>query len=140
VRRTWLLWIVKIPADQLVRCYTAFLLQTLWNWYAVGPLHFASINFWEMYGLLLMVGVLAESVSTREEKFLEQEFMFTAVSASVDLCIPDDKQSAIRRLIGEEQVGWPRLAWITAGSTALSRIVEGTCALVVGFFVHIFLA
>jgi len=54
VKKALLLWGVSF----VVGFYCVFVMQQLWNWFAVPLLHFSEASFLAMYGFKLLVGLL----------------------------------------------------------------------------------
>ena len=56
------LWVI----GRIVSLYTTFVLQSLWNWFVVSIFHLAPIHYWEMFALLLLVGLLTERLESED--------------------------------------------------------------------------
>ena len=84
-----LFWAIFI--GMLIRLYTTFVAQNLWNWFAVDTFHASSISFFVMYGLLLLVDLIVEKPEH------EEGYRWAMLSTAVDFCIPDDKREAVEQ-------------------------------------------
>jgi hypothetical protein len=115
----------------LIRAYTTVVALNLWNWFAVDAFHAATISFWGMYGLLMLVDLLLERPQQSE-----REAEWQGLYSLIDLCIPQDKQQtadeAIKRVAEEAKA----FTWIQAGLQAFGKVIGNTITLAAGFFIH----
>ena len=126
-----LLW--AFPIGIVVSLYTTFVIQNLWNWFAVPAFHVPEISFWGIYGLVLLVSLLAEGPKSGEKFAAEQRWK--NIYHVLDACIPADKKEGVMELIKEENEG----VWINVGIEVFQKIVSNTLTLLVGWGVHVFL-
>lgn len=59
--------------------YGAFLTSKLWNWF-ISPLFNVSVNLWQMWGILILAGLMNGSIGRvisqkREKKSLQEHFV-----------------------------------------------------------------
>src|SRR5215469_4322046 len=96
-----LLW--AFPVGIVVSLYTTFIIQNLWNWFAVPALHVPEISFWVIYGLVLLVSLLMEGQKSGDKFATEQKWK--VVFHALDACIPSEKQEAVMEQIKQETEG-----------------------------------
>jgi hypothetical protein len=117
-------------ARSVIGLYTAFVLQLLWNWFVTAAFHVPRISFVVMYGILIILDLLADNLSDE----LTQHLQFKALSIAVDACVPESKQEAVREALEVETAGLPLLL----GLQMFRRAVGTTFAFVLGAIVHLF--
>lgn len=124
-KKVTLMWLVAI----VVGFYTTFVLQTLWNWFAVEALHAPTISYWTMYGLMMLVRLVFDKNGA------EMDERFKRLGILVQGCIRDDKSDEVRTAIEDEEKGLP----LTLGAIAGGQAIANTLTLAIGFFVKAFL-
>jgi|ERR1019366_810742 integrase len=82
------LWLSGISL--VVGFYTTFVLQNLWNWFAVPALHVSNIGYWSMFGLNILIGLLFE----RGEKY-EEDHRWKAAMTVLDACVPEGRHAYV---------------------------------------------
>jgi len=70
----------------VVGLYTTFVLQMLWNWFAVDALRAPEISYWTVYGLLLLIRLIFEKPT------LESDEKFKRLAILVEACVPQEKR------------------------------------------------
>lgn len=127
-----LLW--AFPIGIVVSLYTTFIIQKLWNWFAVPALHVPEISFWGIYGLVLLVSILAEDQKGANKSKDEQRWR--CLYHALDACIPAEKRDVVMEQIDEAGVGmWARIV-----SEVFGKVIGNTLTLIIGWVVHAFLA
>jgi hypothetical protein len=119
-------WIVA----SLVGLYTTFVIQSLWNWFLVHSFNAPEISFWEMYGVVLLVGLLFYKDNLTEEE------RWKAISTTLEACVPVDKITEVQEAI-KEQVD---SMWYQLGISIFGKVAGTTATLAIGWAVHTFLA
>ena len=111
--------------------YTTFVLQSLWNWFAVPVLHVASVGYWAMFGLNILFGVIFGGNKSRED-----HFRWEGVLKMLDACVPEEKRVDVQEALKQEaETG----IWIDAGSMVFGQVVGNTLTLGIGWAIHSFL-
>jgi hypothetical protein len=126
-----LLW--AFPIGIVISLYTTFIIQNLWNWFVVPAFHVAEISFWGIFGLVLLVNLLAEGQKSGDKFATEQRWK--NIGHVLDACIPPEKMESVRELVEAENEGM----WLNLGIEAFGKIVGNTLTLLVGWVVHMFL-
>ena len=110
--------------------YTTFVLQVLWNWFAVGSLNVRPILYWQMYGLNLLVQLVIERSTFDEETQWRRAFllMYTSVPADKKADVDDEIESENDRV------------WLDAGVMVFGRILTNSATLVIGWVIHVLAA
>jgi len=126
-----LLW--AFPIGIVVSLYTTFIIQNLWNWFAVPALHVTEIPFWGIYGLVLLVGLLAEG-QKNGDKFANEQRM-EEYRPCFGCIIPEEKKEGVMQTIEKENEGM----WLNMGLEVFGKIVGNTLTLLIGWGVHTFL-
>jgi hypothetical protein len=124
VKKTLWLWATSL----IVGFYTAFVLQRLWNWFAVPALHVPSIGYWLMFGLNTLIGLIFQ----RGETFGEDQ-RWKVVMTVLAACVPDGKQAKVQETLEQEM---KHGMWVNAGSMVVDKIVGNTFALSIGWAIH----
>lgn len=113
----------------IVGLYTTFVLQTLWNWFAVEGLSAPHISYWVAYGFVLIIHLIID------EPPIEKQEIFGRLEYLIRACIPEERQEALTEQLLEEDRGLPsRLGWAVFG-----QAFGVTLTLGIGWAVHIFL-
>jgi hypothetical protein len=113
----------------LVSFYTTFVLQTLWNWFAVDGLSAPHVSYWVVYGLVLIIHLIID------EPPIEKQEIFGRLENLINACVPEEKREAVNELLLEDQKGLPsRLGWSLFG-----QAFGVTLTLGIGWAVHSFL-
>lgn len=120
-------WAIALVAN----LYITFVIENLWNWFAVPAFHTSDISFWGMYGLVLIVGLLADR---QGENFTESQ-MFKYLAAAIDACVPENKRQEVADQLKEQEQNM----WHEIGMLIFGRFIGGSLALGLGFAVHAFL-
>jgi hypothetical protein len=120
-------WVISM----IVSLYTTFVLQQLWNWFAVSAFHASGISFWGMYGLVLLVGLLTE----RHEEVIDEPRWKTLFTI-LDIWCPEDKRQAVEEAMKEQG----KSIWLDSGILIFGKVVENTLTLVLGWGIHAFFA
>src|ERR1700730_3471176 len=94
-KKVTLMWLVAI----VVGFYTTFVLQTLWNWFAVEALHAPSISYWTMYGLMMLVRLVFDT------KGVEMDQRFKHLGILIQGCIRDDKSDEVTTATEADEKG-----------------------------------
>jgi hypothetical protein len=110
--------------------YLTFVLQTVWNWFAAPALHFDSISYWNMYGLLLITTL----VRLRNSDVQEAQHILK-VTTMVEACLPEARRAETMRLLEEGTVAKMLRPAVINGM----RVLGAPAWLVIGFMVHTFL-
>ena len=118
-----------------VALYTTFVLQNLWNWYAVRAFHASEVSFWLMYGLVLMIGMLSQS---NEQTMSYQLKPLYTVAEALASSLPEEKREELAAALKDQTTGFG--FWLEIGSLIFGKLVGATVVLVVGWTVHTFLA
>jgi len=119
------LWLVFV----VVGLYTAFVLQSLWNWFVVGSLNVSSISFWSMYGVVLIVGVF------REKQELSGDVRWERTLKILDYCVPQEKRYQLDEWLKEQSEGVFGRAW----TFVWEKVFGNTVTLGLGWVIHSFL-
>jgi hypothetical protein len=127
IKKALLLWGVSF----VVGFYCVFVMQQLWNWFAVPLLHFGEASFLTMYGLNLLFGlVTARDVS---ENPIE-ESRWKMLMLSVEACVPAPARENLHEQLKQEVEG----IWGGLGGWVFGIALGYTLTLGIGFIVHTF--
>lgn len=111
-----------------IGCYTAFVAECYWNWFAVPILHVSSVSFLQMLGILWLIQVLTSRSSTPEDKH------WALLMSVIELCVPSDKQKELAELKESN----PFIGFLEAFSMTFGQIASNTLMLALGFTLHLF--
>jgi hypothetical protein len=126
----WKKWAVMWAVAMIVGLYTTFVLQNLWNWFAVGALHVSEVSFWMMYGLAMLI----HAVFKRNEE--KEEAGFKHLGILLNACVPEEKRSEVREEIESEEKSLP----LKIGLMIAGQILDNSLTLGLGWAIHTFLA
>jgi len=115
----------------VVSFYTTFVLENLWNWFAVPALAAPQISYWTAYGFVLLIRLLFDKDAT----YKDQE-VFGRLGMMIDACVPEEKRAELTEQLLEEDKG---LAGRLGGGV-LGEAVGVSITLGLGWAVHTFLA
>lgn len=127
VKKTLWIWGIGV----IVGFYATFVLQSLWNWFAVPALQVPPIGYWLMFGLNFFVGLMLERSEQGDQ--LKQDQHWNLAMTVLDACVPDGKQAELRESVEREA---DRGMWVMVLSLIVGRILSNTFALGVGWAVH----
>jgi len=113
-----------------VMLYRTFVLQTLWNWFAVPALHLQPVSYWLMYGLILLVYIFTH----RDEGSTDQKW--GRLFRILGLCVPESQQGSAFAIVQEQEDN----SWFQLGKVIAGQFFGDTQGLVFGWVVHTFLA
>jgi hypothetical protein len=119
-------WIVAIG----VGFYTTFVLQSLWNWFAVTTFHLSEISYWTMYGMFMLVHALMPNNAPVDEE------RFNRLGLILNACVPDEKRPELEAEVEMDE----RSAPIMIATVVGTKVAENTLTLGLGWAVHTFLA
>lgn len=111
--------------------YTAFVLMNLWNWFAAPAFHTDSLSFFQILGVLLLVKMFTEQRAQGFEDATRWEILFKVL----DFIIPAERMHEVREIMeAQEQTVWWKAGWI-----AVSKFLNDTFVLGLGWLLHLFL-
>jgi len=113
-----------------VGCYTAFVAECLWNWFAVPALHLSEISFLQMLGILLLIQVLIGQSSEDQDKRWEW------LASVVGLCAPDEKRQALEEMTEKTL----RVDFVEGFFLVFAKVGVNTFMLALGFVLHLIVA
>jgi hypothetical protein len=113
--------------------YTAFVVQTLWNWFVAEALHSAEISYWQAFGMLILVMVL----SRRDTDKYEREIRWKQTKTMLEECLTPARRYTLQEEFKKEESSWAEI--ISRSDAPLGKAVLNTFALLAGFAVHTFL-
>ena len=126
------LWVLGIGF--IVGFYTTFVLQCLWNWFAVPALQVPRISYWLMFGLNNLISLLFERSEASEEiRENVRNKQWVISMAVLDACVPDEKQSEVQKDIKQYTDDG---IWGTVVTTIFRQLAVNTIALGVGWAIH----
>jgi hypothetical protein len=115
----------------VIGCYSTFVLQQFWNWFATPILLLQSISFWEAYGLILLISFLFPKTAHDEHRR-----NFSHVFSLLEkFCIPETKQDELREFVQSKKDDF----WSEVASLMFEQVFSNTFALGVGWVIHSFL-
>jgi hypothetical protein len=109
--------------------YTTFVLQNLWNWFVVGALNVGPVSYWQMFGLNMIVAMVAE------RNTIDEDNRWKRAGLLLFACLPDHK----RRETEEEIKNEDEYVWFEAGWTVFSKLLTNTATLGIGWAIHAFI-
>jgi len=109
--------------------YKAFVMQSLWNWFAVPAFHLEPISYWLMYGLYILFTLIYPSEENSENQRWDRLFKTLA------LCVPESQQDAVSELL-QTQID---NAWFEMGMMVFGKFFSITTCLMIGWAIHTFL-
>lgn len=114
----------------VVNFYTTFVVESLWNWFAVPSFNVPQISYWTTYGLVLLIRLLFD----KNTVYKEQE-IFGRLGMMIDACVPEEKREELTEQLLEEDKG---LAGRLGGGV-IGEAFGVTFTLALGWAVHTFL-
>ncbi|HLZ52113.1 MAG TPA: hypothetical protein VKP61_15305 [Candidatus Acidoferrum sp.] len=124
----WKKFAMTWTASTVVGFYIVFVLMELWNWFAVPLLRVPEANYWHIYGLYLMLGLLTSSADNPAD-----ERRWNILLIVLDACIPEHKAKDVREETRSEAEG----IWSDIRLLLFSRVVGSSLTLGLGFVVHL---
>lgn len=92
----WKKWALMWAIIIVVGFYTTFVLQTLWNWFAVAAFHVPEVSYWTMYGFMMLIHLVTDkSTFQSEEQAKRLGILITA-------CVPEEKQTEVAEALKAE--------------------------------------
>lgn len=127
VKKTLLIWGIAF----IVGFYTTFVLQSLWNWFAVPALRVPPIGYWLMMGLNTFIFLMRER-GEEGEKLTAKRWVITM--AVLDACVPEEKQAEVQEDI--KQYTTDDGVWSDVVSLVSRQLAGNTFALGIGWVIH----
>jgi hypothetical protein len=121
-------WSGAFAVGMLVGCYTAFVAQAYWNWFAVPALHASEVSFLQMLGLIWLIQLLASRPTGADDT------RWRLLASAVELCVPAERQEELAELSKPDSVH----GWYEGFSQVFGQLVGNTFTLVAGFVLHSF--
>ncbi len=110
-----------------VGIYTAFVAECFWNWFAVPALHVSEISFLQWLGLYWLIGLLKGRSSDEEDN------RWISLMSVLELCIPEEKQQALKDLRETEaDLDLLKAFWLVS-----AQVAGNTFTLTLGFILHL---
>ena len=125
----WKKWAILWGTSLVVGLYTTFVMQMLWNWFAVGALHASEVSYWMMFGLVMLVRTVFPGDDSKHEA------RYKRLVTIMDACIPEDKRADVKSEIESEEKSVP----FTLGFMILGQVMDNSLTLGLGWAVHTFL-
>ena len=122
---------VTFAISLVVGLYTAFVVQTFWNWFAVKAFGVPSVTYWEMYGVTMLLGLLfsRDGDSVKNDEQWKTAFMI------LDACVPPDK----REFVADEMKARLDGIWLDMAFMVFGKFINNTVTLVLGWAIYTFL-
>ena len=60
--------VIMFAFSTFVNLYTTFVLQSLWNWFAVEALNAPHVSYWVMYGLVMIANLMFYKPEFQDEQ------------------------------------------------------------------------
>jgi hypothetical protein len=117
-----------------VSLFDAFVLQSLWNWYAVPYLRLPEITFWATYGLLLLIQVIVREGSNNNE-VEANKIRWDTIDYVMNLLLSQENIERVKEFLKEKEDA----IWVTAGSHVFVRVAGNAVTLGTGWMIHAFL-
>ncbi len=117
----------------VIALFTAFVLQNLWNWFAVPTLHVPTVSFWAMYGFALLIGLFQGDSRSNDQIDNKR---WEAVFYALDFCLTAEQREELQDFIKCQLEG---VVWANGVSLVLGKITGNALTLAVGWGVHEFL-
>ena len=116
---------------QLVRLYTAFVVQCLWNWFAVRALNVPEVPYWTVFGLLILLDLVQ-----REQPDVSESPQWRSQLVMLEACVPDDKRpSVVAAIKAQTDNMWTELGYKAIGAV-IGKLFSNTLALVTGWAIY----
>jgi hypothetical protein len=112
--------------------YTAFVVQSLWNWFLADTLH-ATISYWQSCGILIIVSLIRY---TDNREYLE-DTRWERATAMLEAALPAESLAAVNETFREKNESWA--AVFALASRLVAKAIAATFALGAGWVVHTFL-
>jgi hypothetical protein len=114
----------------LVGFYTVFVLTELWNWFAVPLLHVPEANYWLIYGLNMLFGLMT---GVGEQENPADARRWRTLFIVLDTCVPEHKMEDLKEAIRSEVEGiWFDISWMIFG-----KVIGASLTLGLGFVIHL---
>src|SRR6266481_5640534 len=94
--RKFTLAVLLFIVAMVVRLYTTFVLENLWNWFVSDAFHLSHISFWVMYGVVLFIGLLTVDFN------YEQARRFKVLAIGIDACIPENLREMVNKQLEDQ--------------------------------------
>jgi hypothetical protein len=122
-------WARLVTSGLLAWFYTAFVLQSLWNWFVAARLNIVQISYWQMFGFSMLLKPVFSMVSGRSS--IADERCRDRMMTLLYTCVSIDRVEALKK---ENEDARMFDAW----AEALLMIGQNTLVLLVGWAVHRF--
>lgn len=121
---------IQVIAQVVAGLFIPFVLQHLWNWFAVPAFNLHEILYWQMFGIFLFARVLLFQGDDPKTDYRWQKTL-DLLAFSV---LKENQEKAVDRIKELNDQSW------RAGlQKPFTEALLGACALVLGWIVHFFL-
>jgi hypothetical protein len=127
----WKKWAIAWAVAIVVGFYTTFVVQSLWNWFAVPSLNAPTVSYWTAYGLVLLIRLVFD-----KNDYIKDQEAFGRLGMMIEACVPEEKRAELTAQLLEEDKG---LAGRLGGGV-IGQAFGVTFTLALGWAVHTFLA
>lgn len=125
----WKKWALMWAVIIVVGFYTTFVIQTLWNWFAVAAFRVPEVSYWTMYGFMLLIHLVTEKSNFQNEEQGKR------LGLLIMACVPEHKLDEVKEeiKIEDDDIGMKLFGLI------VGQIAGSSVALALGWGVHTFL-
>lgn len=121
-------WVTDFVIGLLISCYTAFIAQCYWNWFAVRALNVSSVSFLEMLGLVWLLQIMTSRPA------LSDNHRWKVLTSAVELCVPAEKQRELYELATRKTFDEVLQEFFEV----FGQVGSNTLLLAAGFVLHLF--
>lgn len=110
--------------------YTVFVMQHLWNWFAVDVITVSRISFLNMLGLVILADMLLNRVS--KIKNFQSTSLCKLASYILNTCLPEAKKEAVEKFLTTQRNNISE----NVGIKTLGVFLRNTGILVIGGVIY----
>jgi hypothetical protein len=121
-------WFGLVLISLPIGCYTAFVAECFWNWFAVPVVHVSNVSFLQMLGIIWLIQVITARPTDSDNK------RWVLLFDLLELCVPPEKLPELEGLKKPDSIN----VFLEGFSMATGQIASNTLMLVLGFALHLF--
>jgi len=121
-------WFGIVLVGLLIGCYTAFVAECFWNWFAVPVLHVSDVSFLQMLGILWLIQVITARATDGDNK------RWILLFDVLELCVPHEKLPELEGLKKSDSSE----VFFEGFPVAAAQVGNNTLMLALGFALHLF--
>lgn len=122
------MWLSATIVGTVVSLYTTFVAMCYWNWFLVRAINVNQINYFEMLGVVWLIGIFTS-------KHDENEYRWKILFSCIDACVPRENVEMLKETIKSHNEN----IWWNALFGSIGILFGNSFTLALGYVLHRYL-